>query len=195
MKNIVRELTAALLATAALLVLVSGAYPLAVWGLSQLTFPQKANGSLVRTGGKSIGSRWIGQDFHSPRYFHPRPSAAGNGYDAASSGGSNLGPTSQKLMDSVKARVARYRMENNLSPDILIPADAVMASGSGLDPEISLDNANLQIKRVATARGMDEARLRKLVAPALRKRDFGLLGEPGVNVLILNLSLDQETHE
>jgi K+-transporting ATPase ATPase C chain len=132
----------------------------------------------------------IGQGFAGPKYFHPRPSAAGQGYDAVRSGGSNLGPTSKKLVDAVRQRATDYRAENNLSPEILVPADAVTASASGLDPHISLNNALLQTSRVARARGLDKMAVRKLVGAYTEGRDLGIFGEPRVNVLILNLALD-----
>ena len=135
----------------------------------------------------SLTNRWA---FSDAKYFRPRPSAAGNGYDAASSGGSNLGPTSQKLNDAIKDRVAAYRKENGLSENDSLPADAVTASGSGLDPQISLRNAELQTPRVAKARGLSEEKVRELVQENTDGRDLGVLGEPGVNVLNLNLTLD-----
>jgi K+-transporting ATPase ATPase C chain len=137
------------------------------------------------------GSKLLGQGFTDPKYFHPRPSAAGNGYDATSSGGSNLGPTSQKLNDAIKDRIEAYRKENGLSGNEPVPADAVTASGSGLDPHISLQNAELQIPRVAKARGMAEEKVRELIQQNTDGRDLGVFGDPGVNVLQLNLALDQ----
>jgi K+-transporting ATPase ATPase C chain len=136
------------------------------------------------------GSKLLGQTFTAEKYFHPRPSAAGNGYDAANSGGSNLGPTSQKLNDALKDRIATYRSENGLKDSDPVPADAVTASASGLDPHISLRNAELQIPRVARARGLDADKVRNLVKQFTDSADFGILGEPGVNVLQLNLALD-----
>jgi K+-transporting ATPase ATPase C chain len=132
----------------------------------------------------------IGQGFAGPKYFHPRPSAAGRGYDAVRSGGSNLGPTSKKLVDAVRQRAADYRAENNLGPETMVPADAVTASASGLDPHISLKNALLQTPRVARARGLDKMAVRKLAEAYTQGRDLGILGEPRVNVLMLNLALD-----
>jgi potassium-transporting ATPase KdpC subunit len=167
-------------------------YPLAITGISQVVFPHQANGSLIRSGDKVIGSEIIGQSFAKPEYFHPRPSAAGNnGYDATASGGSNFGPTNQKLIDRVKAGVDQFRKEN---PDYQgpIPADLVTASSSGLDPHISPDGARAQLARVAKARkiGMDQAG--DLVARYTEGATLGFLGEPRVNVLKLNLVLDRQ---
>jgi potassium-transporting ATPase KdpC subunit len=190
-QDLMRELKLSLLAMVCLSIILCGVYPLVVWGISQIVFPGKANGSIVERQGKIVGSSLIGQSFSSPQYFHPRPSAAGDiGYDGTSSGGSNLGPLSKKLVGQVKMRVAKYREENNLPPDTLIPADAVTTSGSGLDPHISLKNADLQSTRVAKVRGLSEAEIRKAIEAATDKPDFGFLGEPGVNVLELNLALD-----
>jgi potassium-transporting ATPase KdpC subunit len=136
------------------------------------------------------GSKLLGQGFTGARYFHPRPSAAGNGYDAANSGGSNLGPTSQKLHDAIKERIAAYREENRLKENESVPADAVTASGSGLDPHISLSNAELQGARVARARGLSEEEVHGLIKQHTEGPDLGILGDPGVNVLTLNLGLD-----
>ena len=154
-------------------------------------FHDKANGSLiVDKDGTVRGSRLLAQGFTDPKYFHPRPSAAGHGYDATSSSGSNLGPTSQKLNDAIKDRIAAYRTENGLSETDPVPADAVTASGSGLDPHISLRNAELQIPRVAKARALDAEKVRELVRQNTAAPDLGFLGESGVNVLTLNLALD-----
>jgi K+-transporting ATPase ATPase C chain len=191
MKTLLQDLRIALLSTLILTVILCGLYPLVVWGIAQVVFADKANGSLVVRDGKVVGSSLIGQNFTGPQYFRPRPSAAGNGYDTASSGGSNLGPTSQKLLDAVKERVAAYRQENGLADDALVPADAVTASGSGLDPHISARNAALQTPRVARARGMSEEAVRRLVEAHTEGPDLGILGEPGVNVLMLNLALDE----
>ena len=139
MKNLISELRVSVVATLSLAVIVCGIYPLVVWGVAQTLFPEKANGSLIVRDGKTIGSELLAQNFTGPKYFHPRPSAAGDvGYDATSSGGSNLGPTSKKLIDSVKERVEAYRAENNLPPAVPVPADAVTASASGLDPHVSV---------------------------------------------------------
>src|SRR5207253_3152752 len=166
-------------------------YPLAVFAFGQIFFHDKANGSLiVDASGTVRGSTLLGQQFTGDKYFNSRPSAAGNGYDAANSGGSNLGPTSQKLNDAIKDRIAAYRKENGLSETEPVPADAVTASGSGLDPHISLRNAELQVPRVAKARGLSEEKVRELVQENTDGRDLGVLGDPGVNVLGLNLALD-----
>jgi K+-transporting ATPase ATPase C chain len=175
-----------------LAVVCCGIYPLIVLGVSQVVFRDKANGSLIVSADGTVrGSKLLGQAFAEPKYFHPRPSAAGNGYDATSSGGSNLGPTSQKLKDAIKERIAAYRAENGLSDTEPVPADAVTASGSGLDPHICLQNAELQAARVAKARGLNEDRVRELVRQDTDGRDLGVFGDPGVNVLQLNLALDQ----
>ena len=179
------------MATVVLALICCGLYPLIVFGISQALFHDKANGSLiVDQDGAVRGSKLIGQNFAAEKYFHPRPSAAGNGYDAASSGGSNLGPTSQKLNDAIKDRIAAYRAENGLKETDPVPADAVTASGSGLDPLITLQNAELQIPRVAKARGMAEEKVRELIQQNTDGRDLGVFGDPGVNVLLLNLALD-----
>ena len=190
MKGLVTELRISLIATLSLAVLLCGVYPLLVWGLAQGLFPAKADGSMIIRKGGVVGSALIGQGFVGPQYFHPRPSAAGQGYDAASSGGSNLGPLSRKLVDAVGERVAAYRAENGLAPDTLVPADAVTASGSGLDPHISPQNTMLQAPRVAKARGVSEDWVRKKIEAHTEGRIFGILGEPRVNVLLLNLDLD-----
>jgi len=168
-------------------VLTGLAYPLAITGIAQLILPYQANGSLIRDGDRVVGSAIIGQNFASPGYFHPRPSAAGDGYNAAGSSGSNLGPTSQQLADNVKERVATARAEGVAGP---VPADMVTASGSGLDPDISPANALGQVSRVAAARGIPEADLRALVERSIVYPTFRILGEPHVNVLMLNRQLD-----
>ena len=191
MKNIFIEIKNSVIATIVFAIILCGIYPLIVYGAGQLFFPNKANGSLIEgKDRKLVGSELLGQMFSGEKYFHPRPSAAGTGYDAANSSGTNLGPTSQKLKDAVKAAVEQYRKENNLTPDVLIPADAVTSSGSGLDPHISVRNAQLQTERVAMARSLDENGVRALVEKFTDGRQLGILGEPGVNVLKLNLALD-----
>jgi K+-transporting ATPase ATPase C chain len=173
-------------------IVVGVIYPLAITGVCQLVFPHRANGSLVTAGGKVIGSELIGQNFTKPEYFQPRPSAAGSeGYDATASGGSNYGPTNQKLVERVKASVEKFRKEN---PDYTgpLPADLVTASASGLDPHISPDSARAQAARVAKARGLTDAQVKELIARFTEGPDLGVLGEPRVNVLKLNLALDQQ---
>lgn len=193
MKEFFSHIRGAVMSTLVLAVVCCGLYPLIVFAISQVLFRDKANGSLIVSADETVrGSKLLGQAFADPKYFHPRPSAAGNGYDAASSGGSNLGPTSQKLSDAIKARVAAYRAENGLSETEPVPADAVTASGSGLDPHISLRNAEIQIARVARARTLSEYKVRELVQQNTDGRDLGVFGEPGVNVLQLNLALDQQ---
>jgi potassium-transporting ATPase KdpC subunit len=193
MKALFSETRAAVMATLVLAAICCGLYPLIVFGVSQALFYEKANGSLILgKDGAVRGSKLIGQNFAAEKYFHPRPSAAGNGYDAANSSGSNLGPTSQKLNDAIKDRIAAYRAENGLKETDPVPADAVTASGSGLDPHISLQNAELQIPRVAKSRGMTEEKVRELIQQNTDARDLGVFGDPGVNVLQLNLALDQQ---
>jgi len=192
MKTFLVELRISLLLTAVLVVLLCGAYPLAVWAGAQALFPAKANGSLiVDRDGTVRGSALLAQNFGSEKYFQPRPSAAGSGYDATGSSGTNLGPTSQKLADSIKAAVTAYRAANGLAADAPVPADAVTSSASGLDPHISVTNAQLQAPRVARARRLPLPAVQALVAAHTEDRDFGVLGEPHVNVLLLNLALDQ----
>jgi K+-transporting ATPase ATPase C chain len=191
MKALFSEIRSAIFSTLILAVVCCGIYPLVVYGIGQALFHDKANGSLiVDRDGTIRGSRLLGQNFAADKYFHPRPSAAGNGYDAANSSGSNLGPTSQKLNDSVKDHIDAYRKENGLKENESVPADAVTASGSGLDPHISLRNAELQTARVAKARGLNEQKVRELILERTDKADLGFLGDPGVNVLLLNLALD-----
>jgi potassium-transporting ATPase KdpC subunit len=178
--------------TLCLTALVGLAYPLAVSGASSVLFPNRANGSLVKVDGKVVGSSLLGQNFSDPRYFWPRPSAAGTGgYDGLASGGSNLGPSNDKLIDAVKDRVAAYREANHLDADAMVPGDAVTASASGLDPQISVANARLQAGRVALARGLPVTAVLELVAAHTQTRSLGILGEDGVNVLELNLALDR----
>jgi K+-transporting ATPase ATPase C chain len=191
MKQFFGEIRGAVLATIVLAVVCCGVYPLLVFGVAQTVFREKANGSLiVDSNGTVRGSRLLGQGFTAEKYFHPRPSAAGNGYDAANSSGSNLGPTSKSLHDAIKERVEAYRKENSLKETDSVPADAVTASGSGLDPHISVRNAEVQAARVAKARGVDVQKVLKLIQANRDGPDLGFLGEAGVNVLQLNLALD-----
>lgn len=201
-----KQLRPALVLTLFFVVVTGLAFPLVVWAIGQAAFPQQARGSLLHDAqGQAIGSALIGQTFTRPEYFHPRPSAAGAGYDAASSSGTNLGPTSDKLVNGVAddpsttdvdesyagfvQLAAQYRAENGLAPDALVPADAVTRSGSGLDPDISPANAALQVARVAKARGLTPERVRQLVAAHTEGRTLGLFGEPRVHVLPLNIAL------
>lgn len=192
MKTFLREIKTSLLLTLLFAVLLCGAYPLAVWAGGQALFPDQANGSLVvERDGTVRGSMLLAQNFSSAKYFQPRPSAAGTGYDATASSGTNLGPTSQKLADNIEAAVTAYRSANKLAPGAAVPADAVTASGSGLDPHISVANAQLQAARVARVRALAVGQVQALVAANTRGRDWGVFGEPTVNVLQLNLALDR----
>ena len=184
-----KDLRAALLITAVLAVVCCGLYPLAVWGGGQLFFKKQADGSLLTDKkGNLVGSALLGQNFNGGQYFNPRPSAAGAaGDDASASSGSNLGPTSQKLADAVKQRVADYRKANGLADTALVPADAVTSSASGLDPHISVENALLQLPRVAAKRGVSPEKMKALVEA---HTDRSILGQDGVNVVTLNLALD-----
>src|SRR5882724_11222806 len=176
MKQFFSHIRGAVVSTLVLAVVCCGLYPLIVFGISQLLFRDQANGSLIVSADGSVrGSKLLGQSFSDPKYFHPRPSA----------GGSNLGPTSQKLKDAIQDRIAAYRAENGLNETEPVPADAVTASGSGLDPEISLRNAELQVPRVAKARALSEDKVRELVQQNTDGRDLGVFGDPGVNVLQL----------
>jgi K+-transporting ATPase ATPase C chain len=190
--SFVQQVRIAVVMTAVLLLLLGVAYPLVLTGIAQVLFPQQANGSLLRDqSGNVIGSALLAQSFTEPQYFHPRPSAAGSdGYDATASGGSNLAPSNQKLIDAVSDRASSYRAENGLAPDAAVPVDAVTASASGLDPDISPANAQLQLARVAATRQLPEAQVQALVSQYTEGRTFGILGEPRVNVLRLNLALD-----
>jgi K+-transporting ATPase ATPase C chain len=173
-------------------VLTGVIYPLVMTGVGQLFFHDQANGSIIEQDGEPVGSALIGQPFSQPEYFHPRPSSAGDGYDGSQSSGSNLGPTNPDLLAEVEQRAAAYREINGLPPDTPVPVDAVTGSGSGLDPHISVANAKLQAPRVAQARGVAAEQVLALVEQHTDTRDLGFLGEPGVNVLELNLTLDQE---
>jgi len=184
-----KNLIISVLMTIATTILLGIIYPLVVTGLSQVLFPKKANGQLIEANGKIVGSSIIGQAFSSPAYFHSRPSAAGIGYDATASNGSQGGPTNQKLVDRVKGDVATAQSENPAMP---IPIDLVTASASGLDPEISPAAAAFQLPRVAKARGVTETQLQQLVTKHTENRQLGFLGEPRVNVLVLNLDIDRQ---
>jgi K+-transporting ATPase ATPase C chain len=184
-----RQILPALLAFLCFTVLTGLVYPLVMTGVSQVAFPNRSDGSLLERDGKVVGSSLIGQDFKGPRYFHPRPSAAGDGYDAMSSSASNLGPTNQTLISDVRKRVLVY--DAFFRHAGAAPGDAVTASGSGLDPQISPPNARLQAPRIAQARGLPLSRVLGLIDQHTEGRSLGFLGEPGVNVLELNLALDQ----
>lgn len=205
-----RQLRSAVLSVLGFMALLGVVFPVAITAVSQMAFPRRANGSLIERGGKTVGSELLGQRFSAPEYFHPRPSAAGDGYDAAASAGTNLGPTSDKLIHGVHRKLpsgedapgnfdgigdlaAAYRSENGLSPSASVPADAVTRSGSGLDPDISPANAEAQLARVSKARGLPEEVVHGLVSRCTRGRQLGFLGEPRVNVLLLNLALDAES--
>jgi K+-transporting ATPase ATPase C chain len=187
--NITRNLLIAVLMTIVTTLLFGVVYPLAMTGLAQAFFPAKANGQLIERSGRVIGSHIIGQSFSSPGYFHGRPSAAGTGYDAANSGGTNLGPTNKKLVDAVKAAVDAARKENPSAP---VPIDLVTSSASGLDPHLSPAAALFQVPRVARERHATEADVHRVVESHVEGRQWGFLGEPRVNVLDLNLALDDQ---
>lgn len=189
-----REIIPAIRSTLVLASLTGIAFPLLMTGIAQVTFPYQANGSLITTDKKTIGSRLLGQNFERPEYFHPRPSAAG--YAGESSAGTNLGPTSKKLFlgdetfAGIQQLAINFRKENNLPEDILVPVDAVTRSASGLDPHITASNAAYQLQRVAKARNLDNHTVADLITRCTTNRDFGVFGEPRVNVLQLNLALD-----
>lgn len=182
-----KNLITAVLMTIATTILLGIIYPLVVTALAQLFFKDKANGEIVQRNGQAIGSRLIAQPFTSDKYFHPRPSAAGNGYDAANSGGTNYAPTNQKLIDRIRADAATLHQENPSQP---VPVDLLTTSASGLDPDITPAAADFQVPRVARTRGVPESEINDLVRKHTAQRDLGLLGEPRVNVLELNLALD-----
>jgi len=191
MKNIISDIKNTVIFTILGVIILCVFYPLIVWGLGQALFHYQANGSTITAkDGPPLGSAIIGQAFSDNQYFNSRPSAAGTGYDATNSGGTNLGPTSQKLHDSIAAAVTAYRTQNGLAADALVPADAVTSSASGLDPDISIKNAMLQAPRVAKTRKMSLDAVTALVQKYTEGRDLGVLGEPRVNVLKLNLALD-----
>lgn len=180
----------AIVLTLLLCAITGGVYPGIVTGMSQLIFPRQANGSLLTVGGRVVGSELIGQQFTKPYYFHPRPSAAGTGYDGMASGGTNKGPTDAKLADTLIASAVRAAIARDGAVNGKIPSDMVTASASGLDPHISPANAFLQVRRVAFARGVDSTSIRRLVDAHVEGRQFGFFGEPRVNVLVLNIALD-----
>lgn len=182
-----KNLITAFLMTIATTILLGVVYPLVVTAIAQVLFKDKANGQIVHRNGEAVGSRILAQPFSSPKYFHPRPSAAGNGYDAANSGGTNYAPTNQKLIDRIRADAAALHLENPSQP---VPVDLLTTSASGIDPDISPAAAEFQVPRIARERGMSESSLRDLVQKHTAQRNLGLLGEPRVNVLELNLALD-----
>jgi K+-transporting ATPase ATPase C chain len=192
MRTFIRQLTPAVVALAVFTVAFGVVYPLLTTAVAQVAFGDQADGSLVEVDGKVVGSELIGQPFVSPQYFHPRPSAAGTGYDGAASSGSNLGPLNADLLAAVEQRVADYRSINGLDAQVPVPVDAVTASASGLDPHISVANARLQAGRVAEARGIDVAQVLAAVDAATDEPAFGVLGERAVDVLAVNLSLDSQ---
>jgi len=192
MKEFLKQIKISIIATLVFAVVLCVIYPLIVWVVGQVYFPFRANGSLITNSkGIVVGSELIGQSFAGPQYFEPRPSYAGGGYDPTASGGSNLGPTSQKLATNIEQAVAAYQTENNLSANTSVPADAVTGSASGLDPEISIANAEIQAVRIATARRLELSEVQSLIVQYTDDRSLGILGEPGVNVLQINIALDK----
>ena len=185
------HLRLAVVSVISLTLLTGCIFPLVLFALGRMLFPGQAAGSLVTRNGVVVGSRLIGQDFTRPEYFHPRPSAAGSGYDGASSGGTNFGPSNRRLIESVRTLAEDYRRSNGLPQDATVPIDAVTSSGSGLDPHISPQNAALQVPRVARARGLSEDAVRRLLTDHMQGRQLGFMGNPRVSVLDLNLALDQ----
>ena len=185
-----RQLRPAILMTLVLCIITGFIYPAVVTGLAQVLFPRQANGSVVTVNGRVVGSALIGQPFTKPEYFHPRPSAAGNGYDATSSSGTNKGPTDYKLADTLIAQAVDSAVKNDGAVKGKVPSDMATASASGLDPDISPANAFLQVARVSRVRGVDSARVRALVDAHVQGRQFSFFGEPRVNVLLLNIALD-----
>ncbi|HQY15090.1 MAG TPA: K(+)-transporting ATPase subunit C [Ilumatobacteraceae bacterium] len=192
MRAFIRQLKPAIISVIVFTVLLGVVYPLVATAIGQVAFNDEANGSLIRRDGVVVGSELIGQTFTAPEYFHSRPSAAGAGYDGSASSGSNYGPQNPDFLAAVAERVAAYREENGLSGDVSVPVDAVTASASGLDPHISVANARLQAARVAEARGLTLAVVMGLIDDHTDGRSLGVLGEPGVNVVLLNLALDEQ---
>ena len=193
MKSFLRQLAPAVIVLAVFTVICGVIYPLVVTGIGQVAFKSAANGSIMHVDGQAVGSRLIGQSFADPKYFHPRPSAAGAGYDGLASSGSNLGPNNADLLAAVATRVTAYRTENALTDGQLVPVDAVTASASGLDPEISVANARLQARRVAKVRGLDIDIVLTAIDAHTVTRPLGILGDPGVNVLAVNIDLDSKS--
>jgi K+-transporting ATPase ATPase C chain len=191
MRSFIRQLAPAVIALLVFTVICGFIYPFVVTGVAQVAWHDKANGSLIKKDGVVVGSSLIGQNFADTKYFHPRPSAAGAGYDGLASSFSNLGPTNPDFLKSIEDRVSAYRTENNLPDTQQVPVDAVTASASGLDPDISVANAKFQAPRVAKARGLTVDAVLALVKKNTNRRQWGFLGEPGVNVLKLNLALDK----
>jgi len=189
-RDLAREIWISIAVTALVALLVCGVYPVSVWLVGEALFPRQAGGSVVTRGREAVGSSLLGREFAGAQYFHPRPSAAGDGYDASRSGGSNLGPLSARLLASVRERVSAYRKENSLNAGTPVPADAVTASASGLDPHISVENARMQARRVAAARGLPLEVVLAKIQRHTEWRTLRVLGRPRVNVLMLNLDLD-----